>query len=377
MKKVILKGPLLSDSEYGVLAREVFEDIKGSDVDLYLLNTNWGNSGWISGESEFRDDVDKLIMKTSSYVTNDKSPRFDLSIQVDRPSGWIQMADKNIGVTNEPSTVKVPDEWNSIVNHMDSIVVGSDSRKASFSEDCQAKIEVVSRKVLSKNTNYNETIKLSTDYNFLSSIKWETKNNVEQVITSFLQEFQNESVGLILDTYIKNKSVIDREYTYEHLKELASLFPKNRKCKVYILHGSRNDEVIYGNKKIGAYIDLCHTMEHSTGTYNALRFGIPVISTKWGTTQDLPESSFLTVSSSFDNLKERHVSNPKDKNLDLIWNYANIESVREKMREAYNNGTNRKFDAYEYLVNKNINQNENMSYNKLINNLMENKDETK
>lgn len=377
MKKVLVKGPALSDSEYGLLCREVLlELLQNNNIDLYLLNTNWGNSGWIIDSDELRDSVDQLIMKTSSYVTNDKNPKFDISLQVDRPTGWMRMADRNIGITNEPSTVNMPEFWNPALDSIDRIIVSSESRRASFPEKYLEKISVIERRLSDKVESTDNNLELSTEYNFLVSCKWETKNNIEQTITSFLQEFQNEPVGLILDTFIKNKSLIDREYAYEHLNDLISLFPKNRKCKVFFLHGERPDDIVFGEESVGAYIDLRHTMEHDSGTYKAISHGIPVISCNWGTMSNVSSELYHMVDNSINNLKERHIYNSDTSLLELSWSYPTMDSVRSALREAYQKGLSRDFKLYEEL-NKNINQNENMSYNKLINNLMENKDETK
>ena len=47
MKKVLLKGPLLSNSGYGVHSRQVFEYLKTrKDIELLCDITSWGNTSW-------------------------------------------------------------------------------------------------------------------------------------------------------------------------------------------------------------------------------------------------------------------------------------------------------------------------------------------
>ena len=48
IKKVLLKGPLFTNSGYGVHSRQVFIALsKRNDIDLYLQPTEWGNTSWI------------------------------------------------------------------------------------------------------------------------------------------------------------------------------------------------------------------------------------------------------------------------------------------------------------------------------------------
>ena len=73
MKKVLVRGPALSRSGYGEHARYVLRALRSSeDVDLYLVNTNWGETSWLFEDNEERKWIDSLLMKTHSCY-NDKS----------------------------------------------------------------------------------------------------------------------------------------------------------------------------------------------------------------------------------------------------------------------------------------------------------------
>ena len=181
-------------------------------------------------------------MKTSALLNSDEKPEFDACIQVDEVSSWKRMSKINIGVINGSKTTSLPSEVLLNCESVDKIVVSDKSQKSAFPENIQRSVEVIPRLVSKIETSEESKIKVSTDFNFLFSSKWEPKNNVEQVITSFFQEFQDEEVGLCLNTYIRSRSSVDRGYTIQHLNELMSLFPKNRKCKLYLIHGNVTSE---------------------------------------------------------------------------------------------------------------------------------------
>lgn len=369
MKNILLKGPALSYSEYGDLCREVLSSLReNEEVDIFLINTGWGNSGWICNQGEFREYIDSLILKTSAYISEGK-PHFDLCYQVDSPSAWKRMAPLNVGVTLGSMTTEVPEEFHQGCDIVDKIVVNSEIQKSTFLEKHFDKIEIIPRQLGDKIVKSKSSIlNIDTDFNFLCSYKWEPKNNLEQALTSFFQEFQNEEVGLILNTYIKSRSCVDRNYTVEHMRDLMSLFPKNRKCKAFVLHGDVGEN-IFSDPKVSAYLDIRHTMEHSSSTYNALRAGLPIISSKWGTTHDFESGNHFIIDSKIENLKDRHIFNTQS-DMELKWDYPEHDSVRDNLRKVYNTSGNRNYKLFNNVKNKNLKFFKKMNYNKLTSNLI-------
>ena len=52
--KVIVRGPALSRSGYGHNTRFLLRALKTREdaLDVFLINTNWGHTGWLSDDSE-------------------------------------------------------------------------------------------------------------------------------------------------------------------------------------------------------------------------------------------------------------------------------------------------------------------------------------
>ena len=79
MKKVFLKGPLLTQSGYGHHARTVLRALQTRpDVfDIYLQPIPWGQTSWVWQNSEERKEIDRLLNKTIHYINSDG--KFDVS----------------------------------------------------------------------------------------------------------------------------------------------------------------------------------------------------------------------------------------------------------------------------------------------------------
>ena len=111
MKKVFVRGPALSQSGYGEHTRFVLRSLRSqSDLfDIYLVATNWGQTGWLWEDTEERQWIDFLLQKTIKY--SQAGGQFDISLQVTIPNEWEKIAPINIGVTAGIETTKIAPVW--------------------------------------------------------------------------------------------------------------------------------------------------------------------------------------------------------------------------------------------------------------------------
>ena len=67
-KKIIVRGPALTQSGYGEQSRFALRALRTREdiFDIYLINTNWGKTGWTYEDNEERRWIDAMILKTSS-----------------------------------------------------------------------------------------------------------------------------------------------------------------------------------------------------------------------------------------------------------------------------------------------------------------------
>ena len=69
-KRILLKGPVLSQSGYGVHARTVYRALKSREdlFDIYVEPINWGKTSWLWEDNQERRELDVLIAKTLSLI---------------------------------------------------------------------------------------------------------------------------------------------------------------------------------------------------------------------------------------------------------------------------------------------------------------------
>ena len=74
MKKVLLIAPVLSRSGYGEMGRFAMRSmLSNPNIDLYIHNIPWGNTGWIWKDNEERrvNIMMKVSMKTKTNTNGE------------------------------------------------------------------------------------------------------------------------------------------------------------------------------------------------------------------------------------------------------------------------------------------------------------------
>ena len=351
-KRILVRGPALSRSGYGEQCRFALRALRAHEdrFDIHLINTGWGQSGWIHEDSLEREWIDETIFKTIKVLQSPSDP-FDVSLQVTIPNEWKLLARKNVAYTAGVETDTVPQGWREPVNGVDKIIVTSEHTKKSFLTSgvgAEEKFEVVSYPAR-YNDNPELDMPLAFDSNFLTVAQWGPRKNIEATITSFLEEFTNEEVGLIIKTNIKNSSRIDREYCEERLSFILNHFPEDRKCKVYLLHGNLTEEEmagLYQHPKIAAYVSTSHGEGFGLPAFEAVCNGLPVLSPNWGGVRDfcnIPTKNKKSKKTKYKSMIgeiEYQVEPVQQEAVwegviepDAKWCFPELDSVRKKMRE--------------------------------------------
>ena len=133
-QKIVVRGPVLSQSGYGEQARFALRALKSREdlFDIYIIPIPWGQTGWISANDEARKWIDKKIAEAHVYTQN--GGQFDISLQITIPNEWQRMAPVNVGYTAGIETTKVAPVWLQKANEMDRIIVVSDHAKKVFED---------------------------------------------------------------------------------------------------------------------------------------------------------------------------------------------------------------------------------------------------
>ena len=299
MKKVLVRGPALSQAGYGEHTRFLLRSLRTREdlFDIYLINVGWGATSWLWDQNEEREWIDSILEKTAHYLS--EQGQFDVSLQVTIPGEWEKLAPINIGVTAGTETTKISPQWVEKCLHMDKIIVVSEHTRQSIintsypavnnatGENFEAKttcpVDVVGYpcKDIKKS---KIKIDLEHDFNFLTVGTWIPRKNMESTIRWFMEEFQDEEVGLIIKTSVGKNSILDRKHCFNRLKSITETY-KDAKCNVYLLHGDLLEEemtYLYNHPKVKALISMSHGEGFGLPMFEAAYNGLPVIATDWG-----------------------------------------------------------------------------------------------
>ena len=376
-KKILVKGPILSRSGYGEQTRFAIRSLRSYEkyLDIFIIPTSWGKTGWVWEESEEREWMDERIKQTAFYVN--QGGNFDISLQVTIPNEWEKLAPINIGYTAGIETTKVAPHWVEKSYLMDKIIVVSNHAKEVYENTsytahdkstgkvvndfkCQTPIEVVNYPVRELGNPDGLDIELETDFNFLVSSQWGPRKNIENTIKWFVEEFHDQEVGLVAKLNWHNDSLNDRIGTTTRLKRLLSTY-EGRKCKVYLLHGSFKDQEmanLYAHPKIKAYVSLTHGEGYGLPLFEAAYHGLPIIAPDWSGHLDflyMPVKDKKTkkekMKSMFTKVDYKLAPIPQEAvwdgvlQEDSMWCYSDQGSYKMKLREMRSKYTHKKKQA--------------------------------
>ena len=366
MKKVIVRAPALSRSGYGEHGRFVLRALRSREdlFDIYLININWGQTGHIWEDNEERKWIDEIQAKTHIYISS--GGQFDISMQVTIPNEWEKMAPVNIGVTAGIETTKVAPQWIEKSTLVDRIITISEHSKQVYENTtCQAQnietgevfpdfrcttpIDIVHYPVRDFEPAKLD-LNLDHDFNFLTVAQISPRKNMHNTIKWFVEEFKNDEVGLIVKCNIKCDSTQDRFETEKAITQLLNE-NKDRKCKVYLLHGSMTENemtALYQHSKIKSLVSLTHGEGFGLPIFEAAYNELPVVAPDWSGHVDFlyvpiknkktgkikNKAHFAKVEYTLQPVqKEAHWDGVLQK--DSLWCYANEISYKKRLREVY------------------------------------------
>lgn len=360
---VFFRAPVLTQSGYGVVSRQIFEFLSNDDrFDLYVDSTNWGRTPHIHNwkhQQKVYECVAKLQQLRAQ--NNGQDPQFDVCLIHSIPNEFERKGQVNIGITAGIEVDRVTKEWLEKANQMDMIVVPSNHSKEVF-EKTEYKwlnkesgqegvlklarpIFVVPHWVEEPSDSVPLDLEFSTKTNLLFVGLWgpggfgEDRKNVADLVRLFYETYgkKDESVGLVLKVSKGTFSDEDYNSTLKSLNEIKQNFGNPKHCKVYLIHENLSDEQmwsLYKHPQISAYVTLSHGEGFGLPTLEAHTAGLPVVALKWSGHQDFLREGkgFLPVECGLTEIPESAVW-PGVMDKGSRWAKAKDEVIQKALRK--------------------------------------------
>ncbi len=357
-KKILLKAPILTRSGYGEQSRFALRALRSrSDLfDIFIQPLQWGQTSWVSEEDEEKKWIDHTIEKTIAYAQG--GGHFDGTVQVTIPNEWERIAPINIGFTAGMETTKVAHQWIQKGNEVDKILVVSNHSRDTYRNtvylathnQTNQQIEVslttpiatVNYPVKDHGAPLDLGMKLDYDFNFLVMAQFGPRKNLPNTVKWFVEEFQNEEVGIVVKTNIAKNCLMDRERLFNDMKGMLSQLPE-RKCKVYLLHGDMSDKEIHSlfeHPQLKAFLTLTHGEGFGLPIFEAAYTGMPVIAPGWSghldflVNKETGVSEFYNVEYDIHTIPENVVWEGVIIK-ESMWAYPREHSAKQQMRRCY------------------------------------------
>lgn len=323
-KKVLLRGPVLTQSGYGVHARQVAKWLfSRQDLDVDVQALPWGDTPWLINSSLENGFIGKLMEKT----VDPKGRHYDVSVQIQLPNEWdVSLAKVNIGVTAGVETDRCNPNWVHDCNKMSAVIVPSTHTKRCFEQTGAIKVplHVIQESYTEAITKSEKTkvddLDFSTPFNFLifgqltGNNPENERKNIFYTVKWLCEVFKNDKdVGIVVKTNSGRNTKIDRKIVLQTFETLLREVRKGPYPKLHLLHGDMSDEEVsslYRHPKIKGLVSLTRGEGYGLPILEAAASGLPVIATGWSGHMDfMSRGRFIDINCTLTEIHPSRVDN--------------------------------------------------------------------
>lgn len=349
-KTVILRGPVLTQSGYGVHARQIAKWLLSKEnIDVSFQALPWGETPWYLNPDSMNGLIGQIMSKTI-----DVTKKHDISIQLQLPNEWDpSIANLNIGITAGVETDRCNPAWITKINSMSRLIVPSKHVKQCFEKTGNINIphhivpesyfdSLTHRKTFSGEDIFN----LSTDFNFLifgqltGNNPYNDRKNTFFTIKWLCDVFKDDpNVGIVLKTNAGRNTKIDRKNVVNLLKKLTNECRKGLYPKIHLIHGEMSDDDVnhlYCNPKIKALVSATRGEGYGLPILEAATAGLPVIATGWSGHMDfLSKGKFINLDYSLEEVHKSRI----DENIFMKgsnWAFPKEDDFKKKILKFRN-----------------------------------------
>ena len=325
-KTVILRGPVLTESGYGVHARQIARWLfdladRTGNIDVVTEPLPWGATPWLVDVYSHDGLVGRLIQAAG------KREKYDVSLQLQLPNEWNPfLADFNVGITAGVEGDVCNPAWISAINRMDLLIVPSEFVKGVFTNTGEVKTKVVVIPeafidAVATPELPELDLELKTDFNFLlfgqitGNNPENDRKNIFYAVKWLCEQFKDSpDVGIVIKTNTGRQTVVDRMRTTNMLAQLTMEIKKGAEFpKFYLLHGDMSDNEVaslYRHPKIKALVAPTRGEGFGLPILEAAASGLPVIATGWSAqTEFLGKGKYVKLDYRLEQIHQSRVDN--------------------------------------------------------------------
>jgi glycosyltransferase involved in cell wall biosynthesis len=359
MKRVLIRGPVLTQSGYGVHSRQIAKWLLSrDDCDVSVIPAPWGITTWYLDSNACDGLIGELMSRTIESLN---APReYDVSFQIQLPNEWdVNLAKFNVGVTAGIETDICNPQWIQHLNKMDLVIVPSTHARDVFmrtSSMITTPIIVVPESyitaiddALDSGADTNSLVVdmgITTSFNFLlfgqvtGDNPESDRKNTFYAVKWLCETFADDKdVGVIIKTNMGRSSEIDKQRTTEMFTRLVHETRKGKYPKFYLIHGQLNDEevtALYTDERVKAAVSLTRGEGYGLPLVEAAAAGLPVIATNWsGHIDFLGKGKFIKLDYKLKQIHQSRVDNVLFMP-DAKWAEVDEHDVKRKLKKFRN-----------------------------------------
>ena len=347
MAKVIVRGPLLTQSGYGVHSRQIVKWLidAGHEVSCQVLP--WGVTPWYLNNDSLDGLVGKIMERTA-----EPQMKPDYSFQIQLPDEWdTAIANKNFGVTAAVETNFCNPAWIGACNNMDGIIVPSNFTAGVLrnSGKLTTRVHVIPESfpdVFCQEAKSTKFFNLKSKRNFLLFGQLTAPNpdldrkNTFNAIKWFCEQFQGrKDVGLVIKTNMGTNSSLDRRLTFRTLKKVLQEVRPGKFPRVTLLHGNITDQQLfkmYCDRSLVGLITATRGEGYGLPMIEASAAGLPVLATDWsGHKTFLQDGSWIPVKYNMIKVPNERIDNRVFMQ-NSLWADVDENDFKKALKQLYN-----------------------------------------